>query len=129
MQFFKDGPDIPERLLEAHEEGEVVFFCGAGISYPAGLPGFEGLVDKLYGRLAPVPDPEQRAARNAKQFDTAIALLEEKHVRKRKQVREALYKILRPKRTDPKATATHNGTRRSSSFARRSSAPASACAV
>ena len=55
MQFVKEGPDIPERLLEAHEEGEVVFFCGAGISYPAGLPGFKGLVDELYDRLAPVP--------------------------------------------------------------------------
>ena len=107
MQFFKDGPDIPERLLEAHEEGEVVFFCGAGISYPAGLPGFEGLVDELYGRLAPVPDEEQKAARNAKQFDTAIALLEEKHVGGREQVRETLNKILRPRTTDPKATATH----------------------
>ena len=107
MQFFKDGPDIPERLLEAHEEGEVVFFCGAGISYPVGLPGFEGLVDELYGRLAPVPDAEQEAARNAKQFDTAIALLEEKHVGGREQVRETLNKILRPRTTNPKATATH----------------------
>ena len=106
MQFIKDGPDIPERLLEAHEEGEVVFFCGAGISYPAGLPGFEGLVDELYGRLARVPDEEQEAARNAKQFDTAIALLEEKHVGGREQVRETLNKILMPRTTDPKATAT-----------------------
>ena len=107
MQFVKEGPDIPERLLEAHEDGHVVFFCGAGISYPAGLPGFEGLVKKLYARLAVIPDAEQRAAIKAKQFDTAVALLEEKHVGGRKQVREALSKILRPKRTDSKATATH----------------------
>lgn len=26
-----DGPDIPERLLQAHEDGRVVFFCVAGI--------------------------------------------------------------------------------------------------
>ena len=64
MQFFKNGPDIPERLLQAHEDGGVVFFCGAGISYPAGLPGFEGLVDKLYGRLAPVPDEALRACQD-----------------------------------------------------------------
>ena len=44
MQFIKNGPDIPERLLQQHEEGRVVFFCGAGISYPAGLPGFGDLV-------------------------------------------------------------------------------------
>ncbi len=48
MQFIKNGPDIPEELLEAQEEGRVVFFCGAGISYPAGLPGFGGLVNKIY---------------------------------------------------------------------------------
>jgi NAD-dependent SIR2 family protein deacetylase len=43
MQFVPNGPDIPNALLHAHEEGRVVFFCGAGISYPAGLPLFEGL--------------------------------------------------------------------------------------
>lgn len=37
MQFITHGPDIPDALLQAHEEGRVVFFCGAGISYPAGL--------------------------------------------------------------------------------------------
>ncbi len=48
MQFVLNGPDIPNALLQAHEEGNMVFFCGAGISYPAGLPGFKGLVDKIY---------------------------------------------------------------------------------
>jgi len=33
MQFVGHGPDIPDALLQAHEEGRVVFFCGAGISY------------------------------------------------------------------------------------------------
>ncbi len=46
MQLIEKGPDIPERLLQAHEEGRVVFFCGAGISYPAGLPGFGSLVTR-----------------------------------------------------------------------------------
>ena len=41
MQFIAKGPDIPDALLQAHEEGRVVFFCGAGISYPADLPGFQ----------------------------------------------------------------------------------------
>ena len=47
MQFVTNGPDIPDELLQAHEEGRVVFFCGAGISYPAGLPGFKGLVELI----------------------------------------------------------------------------------
>ena len=42
MQFVKGGPDIPEQLLQAHEDGQIVFFCGAGISYPAGLPRIPG---------------------------------------------------------------------------------------
>ena len=46
MQFVRHGPDIPERLLQAHEDGRVVFFCGAGISYPARIPDFSGLVKK-----------------------------------------------------------------------------------
>ena len=51
MQFITNGPEIPDSLLHAHEEGQVVFFCGAGISYPAGLPGYEGLVKEIYKRL------------------------------------------------------------------------------
>ena len=43
MQFVTNGPDIPDALLQAHEEGRVVFFCGAGISAPAGLPLFQKL--------------------------------------------------------------------------------------
>ena len=55
MQFIKNGPDTPEELLEAQEEGWVVFFCGAEISRPAGLPGFDGLVDKIYDALGVEP--------------------------------------------------------------------------
>ena len=50
--------------------------CGAGISYPAGLPGFAGLVKKIYVDLKIAPDPVQEAAIKAKKFDTAIGLLE-----------------------------------------------------
>ena len=66
MQFVKGGPDISEYLLQAHEDGRVIFFCGAGISYPARLPGFADLVDKLYSRLEITPDPVQAAAIKAK---------------------------------------------------------------
>jgi len=31
MQIITDGPDIPDSLLQAHEEGRVVFFCGADL--------------------------------------------------------------------------------------------------
>ena len=56
MQFVTNGPDIPDALLQAHEEGRVVFFCGAGVSYPAGLPGFKGLVDQIYMHVGTTRD-------------------------------------------------------------------------
>ena len=65
--FLANGPDIPERLLQAHEDGRVVFFCGAGISYPAGLPGFGKLVDAIYEELGTTPNAVQQAAIKAGQ--------------------------------------------------------------
>jgi hypothetical protein len=108
MQFIKNGPDIPERLLQAHEEGRVVFFCGAGISYPARLPGFAGLVKKIYEALAVTPNAVHQAAIKAGQFDTAIGLLEVDIVSGRETVRRALASILTPDLSAPNATATHD---------------------
>nr|WP_206295680.1 hypothetical protein [Pseudohalocynthiibacter aestuariivivens] len=107
MQFIKNGPDIPEELLEAHEEGRVVFFCGAGVSYPAGLPGFGGLVDKIYTSLGISPTPVQQTALNGFQYDTAIGLLERDHPGGRLAVRKALVNALQPDFSKPKALRTH----------------------
>ena len=108
MQFVREGPDVPERLLQAHEEGRVVFFCGAGISYPARLPGFAGLVDELYSRLEVVPDPVQAAAIKAKRYDTAVGLLEADFVGGRRAVRQKIAEILDADISAPNATATHD---------------------
>jgi hypothetical protein len=51
MRFAPDGPRIPNELLELRDAGEVVFFCGAGISIPAGLPSFYELTKRVVGRL------------------------------------------------------------------------------
>lgn len=107
MQFVRNGPDIPERLLQAHEDGRVVFFCGAGISYPARLPGFSGLVKSLYQALSITPSPVQLSAIKAGQFDTAIGLLEADVVGGREKVRRSLASILKPDLTARNATATH----------------------
>jgi len=107
MQFVRHGPDIPERLLQAHEDGRVVFFCGAGISYPARLPGFAGLVEKVYETLATAPNAVQQAAIKVGQFDTAIGLLEADIVGGRETVRRTLAGILTPDLSATNATATH----------------------
>lgn len=108
MQFVRNGPEVPERLLQAHEDGRVVFFCGAGISYPARLPGFSDLVKGLYERLAVRPNAIQAAAIKAGQFDTAIGLLEADIVGGRGTVRKELAGILTPNLGAPNATATHD---------------------
>jgi NAD-dependent SIR2 family protein deacetylase len=107
MQFVHHGPDVPERLLQRHEDGRVVFFCGAGISYPARLPGFSGLVKKLYQAVSVTPNPVQQSAIKAGQFDTAIGLLEADIVGGREKVRRTLATILTPDPTASNATATH----------------------
>ena len=107
MQFVKDGPEIPERLLQAHEDGRVVFFCGAGISLPARLPSFARLVKRLYCDLGVKPNPVQKAAIKAGQLDTAVGLLETEIAGGRQRVRNALCEILEPNLTSPNAITTH----------------------
>lgn len=55
MRFHSDGPSIPNELLDARDNGEVVFFCGAGVSIPAGLPSFSDLAKGVLTDLG-VPD-------------------------------------------------------------------------
>ena len=107
MQFVKNGPDVPDRLLQEHEDGRVVFFCGAGVSYPAGLPGFRELTDIVYADLHIEHDALQKAALKAKQFDRAIGLLEQVVVGGRYTVRKRLAEILAPNLAAPRATSTH----------------------
>lgn len=41
MRFMANGPLIPDDLLMARDAGDVIFFCGAGVSqHRAGLPDF-----------------------------------------------------------------------------------------
>ncbi|ENM5907335.1 hypothetical protein LPR20_003498, partial [Vibrio mimicus] len=109
MQFVKNGPDVPEKLLQAHEEGRVVFFCGAGISFPAKLPGFSGLVWDLYNQLGITPDVVQEQALKAGQFDTAVSLLESVKPTNewRRDVRKTMANLLKPDLSSQKSTLTH----------------------
>jgi hypothetical protein len=97
VQFVTNGPDIPDSLLEAHEEGRVVFFCGAGISYPAGLPTFKGLVEQIYRLNGTALYDIEREAFDSGQFDATLDLLERRLPGQRLAVRRALAQALKPK--------------------------------
>jgi hypothetical protein len=97
MQFITNGPDIPDELLQAHEEGRVVFFCGAGISYPAGLPGFKGLVDEIYRLNGTTRKDIEDEAYKAERYDATLDLLEHRLPGQRLAMRRALAEALKPK--------------------------------
>ncbi|WP_321324966.1 anti-phage defense-associated sirtuin Dsr1 [Thiomicrorhabdus sp.] len=107
MQFIPNGPDIPNDLLQAHEEGRVVFFCGAGISYPAGLPGFEALVESIYESLNEEKAPLEESSFQRAQYDVTLDLLERRITGNRLTVRSALKNSLNPDLSLSNATKTH----------------------
>jgi hypothetical protein len=96
MQFTNGGPYVPNSLLQAQEEGRVVFFVGAGISYNVGLPGFERLVRDMISRLGYDPSAIIESALDQKRYDTAIDLLETTHAGGRPAVRTALWNPYSP---------------------------------
>ncbi len=51
MWFVPDGPEIPDVLVSAQEQGTVLFVCGAGASMTAGLPSFRCLAQSVYREL------------------------------------------------------------------------------
>ncbi len=109
MQFLMNGPNIPDQLLQEHEDGNVVFFCGAGISMPAGLPSFKELVNKILKNLNYQKSAVLQKAIKSKQYDQVLNLLEQEIEGGRKEglVRQELLEILKPDYSKPKAKATH----------------------
>ena len=78
---------IPESLRQFHEDGELVFFCGAGVSMPAGLPSFEGLTRAVLTDLLPPMDSGEPGSTVAlawkafedHRYDEALGILESPH--------------------------------------------------
>lgn len=70
MRFIPGGPDIPEELIIARDKGDVVFFCGAGISQQAAfLPNFNSLAQQVIDKLG---SAKQSPARQL--FETAKSI-------------------------------------------------------
>jgi len=105
--FVTNGPNIPKPLLQAHEDGRVVFFCGAGISIPAGLPNFSDLVNRIYEELGTTQTKIEETAYNHEQYDVVLDQLERRHPGHRLAVRTALANVLRPKWSRKGAKTTH----------------------
>lgn len=83
------------------------FFCGAGISYPAGLPGFKGLVKAIYQRIGADRTAIEEQAFSRGQYDATLDLLERRIPGQRTAVRREMAKVLKSKVSKKGATATH----------------------
>jgi hypothetical protein len=68
VRFRENGPAIPDELLVARDAGQVLFFCGAGVSIAnARLPSFLELAHKVLEELKALPDsPARRMTEIAK---------------------------------------------------------------
>lgn len=75
-ELIPDGVDIPIELREELEEGNVVFFCGAGVSKPSGLPLFNELAEQVVEELAIEKSPLLLEAFDTKNYDKVFNLLE-----------------------------------------------------
>src|SRR5262245_6282237 len=62
MRFIANGPAIPDELLVARDAGDVVLFCGAGVSQAeANLPNFSRLGSEVIRILGAAHDSCARA--------------------------------------------------------------------
>ncbi len=76
MKFTSTGPTLPDDLLVAHDAGEVLFFCGAGVSRAkAVLPNFAKLADKVMASLGSAQaSPARRLLKASREFQSASGL-------------------------------------------------------
>lgn len=73
------APPLPAELRKAQDQGNLVLFCGAGVSCDAGYPLFKELVDDIYESIpGHVPDTREKTALENWEFDRALHLLESK---------------------------------------------------
>lgn len=80
MRFHQLGPNFPEELIDVQLEGDAVFLCGAGVSFPQ-LPGFERLVTNVYARLGEERTPAEEHAFTAKRYEEVLGALARRLVR------------------------------------------------
>ena len=108
MRFIADGPFVPDDLLVARDAGDVIFFCGAGVSqHEAKLPNFEKLGHAVIKNLGSAAEsPARKLLEKAIEtgwmagvgglvaIDRVFGLLEKEF--EVNEVRAAVVKALRP---------------------------------
>ncbi len=97
MQYIDNGPDIPDKLIEAQKEREVIFICGAGVSsHLAKLPLFKSLIDDIYLKLGEVKQDQEKETFEKNDFDETLWALEQRlgGRKGRKKIIEKIHKIL-----------------------------------
>ena len=86
-ELVSSGPRIPVSVMNEADSGDVVFFCGAGVSKDRNskLPSFAKLVEHIYAKNGMVPDAVEAEALDCDEpnknrrrpfFDKALGLLE-----------------------------------------------------
>lgn len=77
MRFTVTGPNIPNELIDAQKRGELLFFCGAGVSVPAGLPSFEKLTRNVAEKLYALDSDDNEISKLLfnKEFDRTFTAL------------------------------------------------------
>lgn len=76
MKWTIGGPELPPELLQLLEDGNLVLFCGAGVSIPAGLPSFKGLVEKVYEFNSQTIDGLEKSEFCNGNYDRVLGMLE-----------------------------------------------------
>jgi len=107
VQFIANGPNIPDALLRAQEDGRLVSFCGAGISAPAGLPLFDKLVDKIYEYLHEYQDETEKYHYDKESYDIVLNLLEKRLANGKNGIHGTLSEALKANLDSKGAIETH----------------------
>jgi len=79
LRFSETGPGFPFELVDAIQDGKVVFLCGAGISAPM-LPGFLDLVTNCFERLNVESTLAEKVALKAGRYEEVLGSLERRLV-------------------------------------------------
>tara|TARA_B100001094_G_scaffold333302_1_gene410501 strand:- start:10752 stop:14420 length:3669 start_codon:yes stop_codon:yes gene_type:complete len=87
MRFFQNSIDIPKKLIQKARDGEVVFFCGAGVSMAkARMPSFKELTEKSIKMLAKDSNTEAQkllesmnSSCSEASYERVFSLLEEQY--------------------------------------------------